>query len=368
MLHVIVPAPAGGLERVVEMLASGQGGRAHVAAVVTHEGARGHPFVQYLRERGIGVSQIVVRGRVSFGEYRALSGVLRDVRPDVVHTHGYRADIVGTIAARRAGVPTVSTAHGFIGGGMRARMYEKLQCRVLRHADAVIAVSRPLVQRLVAEGVRRERVRHVPNSYEAAAPVVDRADARRQLGLDPDALVAGWVGRLSPEKGPDVMIAALSTAEPAWRLSIIGEGRERESLARLATELGVADRITWHGRVPRAGSLMAAFDAFVLSSRSEGTPITLFEAMAAGVPIVTTNVGGVPDVVTQAEAIVVPPGLPAALAEGLAAIRRDRDATMRRSVAARHRASSVYGVAPWLAAVDAAYEAAIASRRRRRGE
>jgi len=107
------------------------------------------------------------------------------------------------------------------------------------------------------------------------------------------------VGRLSREKGADVILDAIAACKPPWRLSIIGDGPERERLKQQAARLGITDRVTWHGPVSNAGKLLSAFDAFVLSSRTEGTPIVLFEAMHSGVPIVTTSVGGVPDVVSS---------------------------------------------------------------------
>jgi glycosyltransferase involved in cell wall biosynthesis len=182
-----------------------------------------------------------------------------------------------------------------------------------------------------------------------------RAAARRILGLADTVLVAGWVGRLSREKGADVMLDALSQSDTAWRLSVIGEGQERERLGEQATELGIADRIQWHGAVPNAGALMPAFDAFALSSRTEGTPIALFEAMHANVPIVATQVGGVPDVVTSRHALLVPPEDPGAIAEALAELRGEPSAATARSSRARDRLLKEFSAEAWLDAVEAVY-------------
>jgi glycosyltransferase involved in cell wall biosynthesis len=358
VVHVLAPARQGGLERVVEMLASGQGSRAQVAVVLTPSDAEGHPFVHDLHERGVRVCEIVVPGRAYLREYRALRALIATVRPDILHTHGYRADIIGSLAARRAGIPVVSTAHGFVGGSFRNRLNERLQCLALRYAFAVIAVSRPLVKRLEAAGVHADRIRVVPNAYASPVPVVASAAARATLGLDPGALIAGWVGRLSGEKGPDVMLAALSAGDRDWRLSIVGEGHDRVQLGQQAEVLGVTDRVVWHGAVARAGSLMSAFDAFVLSSRTEGTPIALFEAMAARVPIIATRVGGVPDVVTDAEAILVPSESPEAIAEALAAIRSDPAAARRRCEAALERLTTVFGAGEWVRSIERIYDQA----------
>ena len=167
---------------------------------------------------------------------------------------------------------------------------------------------------------------------------------------------------MSREKGADVMLDALAHADASWRLSIIGDGPERDALQRRAANLGIADRITWHGLVENAASFFAAFDAFVLSSRTEGTPITLFEAMHASVPIVATRVGGVPDVVNLSEAILVASEEPKMIARGLDEVVNDPSAAARRSVLARERLLQSFGTAAWLEAIDAVYEAARVSR------
>jgi glycosyltransferase involved in cell wall biosynthesis len=136
---------------------------------------------------------------------------------------------------------------------------------------------------------------------------------------------------------------------------MIGEGGDRDRLKEQATELGIADRVVWHGAVPNAGAVLPAFDAFVLSSRTEGTPIALFEAMFASVPIVATRVGGVPDVVTSEHALLVPSEDPSAIAEALAEIRRDPSAAIRRSELARDRLLQAFSPEAWLEAVEEVY-------------
>jgi glycosyltransferase involved in cell wall biosynthesis len=139
---------------------------------------------------------------------------------------------------------------------------------------------------------------------------------------------------------------------------MIGDGRDRRRLSQRATELGIADRVAWHGPISNAGSLLTAFDAFVLSSRSEGTPIALLEAMYASVPIVATRVGGVPDVVTSAHALLVAPEKPELIARALDDIARDRSAARDRALLARERVVDSFDPSAWLASVDAVYQQA----------
>jgi glycosyltransferase involved in cell wall biosynthesis len=164
------------------------------------------------------------------------------------------------------------------------------------------------------------------------------------------------VGRLSHEKGANVLLEALPhVSDLPLVVSVAGDGSERVTLQARASALGLAERILWHGAVPDAGRLFAAFDLFVLSSRTEGTPLVLFEAMAVGVPIVATHVGGVPGVVSPAEAALVRPDDPLALAAEIRDVYRNPTAAQRRARAARARLERDFGIAPWLDRYEAIY-------------
>ncbi|HLQ23741.1 MAG TPA: glycosyltransferase, partial [Gemmatimonadales bacterium] len=141
--------------------------------------------------------------------------------------------------------------------------------------------------------------------------------------------------------------------------AVIGTGRERGRIEAQATRLGLTGRIHWCGAVPDAGHLFPAFDCFVLSSRTEGTPMVLFEAMAAATPIVTTRVGGVPDVVSEADAVLVPPGDASALAGAVATVLDDPQAARVRAERARARLDAEHGVARWVAGYDSVYRAVV---------
>lgn len=358
VLHLLAPTREGGLEQVVTMMSAGQKSEgAHVAAVLTPNEADNHPFTRRLEALGVPFTRVIVGGRSYLREYRALSALVERLEPEILHTHGYRADLIGGIVARAHRIPAVSTVHGFTGARLRIRINELVQCLILRRADAVIAVSLPLVDRLARAGVSRDKIHYVPNGFLPTLSSAERAEARDRLGIRTNGLVAGWVGRLSREKGVDVMLDALAQSPLSWKLAIIGDGPEREMLRHHADRLGVSDRVSWHGSIPSAGSLLSAFDAFVLSSRTEGAPITLLEAMHASVPIVATRVGGVPELVTAAHAILVPSEQPGMIAQALAQIEREPSAAKHRSMLARERLLKSFSADVWLGAVDAVYQA-----------
>ncbi len=350
LLHIYAPAAAGGLESVVQMLALGQRERGAAVAVVAvlDEGAPEPPSVEALRSAGVPVfvQRSPRRGyRTEWSSHRHRVAVWR---PDVVHTHGYRADVLaGHAVGRRA--RRIATVHGFTGGDWKNQVYEWLQIQAYRRFDAVIAVSRSVRDRLLARGVGPRTIELIPNAWAAPAPPLSRAEARARLGLAADAIVIGWVGRLSREKGADVLLAAAARLPGTQaRISIIGDGQERATLEAAAGSLGITERIAWHGLVPGAGRLMPAFDLFVLSSRTEGTPIAVFEAMAARVPIVATAVGGVPDMLDPDSAWLVSPVHPVQLAGAIEEALSDRSAAGARAARAAIRLERDFAAGPWI--------------------
>ncbi len=355
--HVLAPAPVGGLEQVVSILAPAQrraGQDARVVAVLD-QGAGNTPFLAALERNAVPLVPLVLPPRAYRLERSRLADALRPLGRAVVHTHGYRGDIQGGAVARRLGMPTVTTVHGFTGGGWKNRLYERLQRRAFRRCAAVVAVSRPLAAELAAAGVAPDRIHLIPNAAPPPGPALDRPAARRELAIDTQGFLLGWVGRLSHEKGADLLIEALALLPAQVEAVVIGDGDASGMLASLAARRTVGRRVHWRGLVKDAARLFAAFDCFVLSSRTEGTPMVLFEAMAAGVPIVAARVGGVPDVLSEAEAVLVPPNEPGALAAAVAAVMADDAAARARAAGARRRFDGERRVEPWAARYEAVY-------------
>ena len=366
ILHLIAPAPFGGLESVVRALAAGQveaGHVVHVGAVLDVDGAP-NPLLRALEAAGVQVRPIVVAPRAYWYESRRIRDLCGEVAPDVVHTHGTRADVIHGGTARRLGIPTVSTSHGFTGGDLKNRLFERLQARAHRRCAAVVAVSRPMAERIQAAGVPAGRVHVVPNGWAGGAvPFLGRAEARAALGIDATDVCVGFVGRLSPEKGPDVLLEAWPRVRAAASLAVIGEGALGASLRRQDLP-GDSGAVRWLGALEGAGRFMKAFDLLVLSSRTEGTPVVLLEAMAASVPVVATAVGGVPDVLSNAEGWLVAPEDPPALAAAITEALADRAGAARRAAAATRRLERDFGAEAWVRRYDEVYEqcGAVAAR------
>jgi glycosyltransferase involved in cell wall biosynthesis len=356
LLHVLAPGEVGGLERVVQALALGLVKRDHDVHVATILDRRAeHPMCPPLRGAGVTVHPIVVPPRAYRRERAEVESLCRSIAPDVVHTHGYRADVIDAPAARGLNIPTISTVHGFTGGGWKNRAYELIQRMALRQFNIVVAVARPQASELARFGVRAARIRVIPNAWCPDQEPLDAERARSTLGVPRDQFHLGWVGRLSWEKGADIFLDAIAQVKDLpVTISIFGDGTERPALEEKARQLGIHSRVSWWGTVPAAGRLFRGFDAFVISSRTEGTPIVLFEAMRSEVPIIATAVGGVPDVVSPGEALLVPPRDPATLADAIRTVYTCPDLATTRAVRARERLSQ-YDEDSWIERYQSLY-------------
>jgi poly-gamma-glutamate synthesis protein (capsule biosynthesis protein) len=364
ILHIVAPARFGGLESVLLTLVTGLVRRHHTVrvALVLSPGDADHPLAAALEAEGASVVPIFVSDRDYLGERRAISALCKEHRPDIVHTHGYRPDVVDAMIARGQGSAVVSTCHGFIESSVRARLTQWIQRRALRRFDAVVAVSTPIERQLRRAGVPASKVHVVPNAFAPRTDLVGREMARKTLDL-PDAPLIGWVGRLTSEKGPDVALEAFARlGSGEARLVMLGHGREADRLRSHAMSIGVSDRVIWRGAVPDAARFFRAFDVFLLSSRTEGTPIALFEAMAANVPIVATRVGGVPDVLDSSSALLVQSDDPEAIARALADVLSDKTGALHRAQLARKRLDERFAIDPWLIRHESIYTSIYRSR------
>ena len=365
VLHVLAPAAFGGLEQVVVTLATGQQSRGcsvHVAAIVGTNSAE-LPMMPPLRAAGVTVHKLAFPGRAYRAQLVALQDLCARVSPDVIHTHGYLPDFLGALLHRPSRrTALVTTVHGFTGGGLKNRLYEALQRRTFGRFDAVVAVSRKLATQLARGDDQSERIRTIPNACAPMPNVVEPSSARQVLGIPEGGFTVGWVGRISPEKGLDILIHALALLRDVpVRLTVVGDGSEKNKMQALADQLSVAPRIAWAGVVTDVSQLLGAFDVLVISSRTEGTPIILLEGMSAGVPIVTTAVGGIPDVVSGSEAILVDTS-PEAVAKGIREVYRNPQAARGRAVLAKELVRSAGGIDDWLARYESVYASARAGK------
>jgi glycosyltransferase involved in cell wall biosynthesis len=251
---------------------------------------------------------------------------LRVHHVDLLCCHGYKADVVGLLAARRVGISVISVSRGWTGSTWKVRRYEQIDRACLRRMDRVICVSDGQAVKVRKAGVSPDRVVVIRNAIQPERFASPDPSARGELlGLfrDPPQRIVGAAGRLSPEKGFDVLVDAAAIAartDPRIGFIQFGDGHLRDSLAKRVHKLGIGGRFIWAGFREDLDRLITAWDLAVLPSYSEGLPNIALEAFCAGVPVVGTAVGGIPEVVEDGvSGYLVPPGDPQALARGILA-------------------------------------------------
>lgn len=332
--HITAPARYGGLEKVVASLARETAGLGHrVILVMVLEPQDAVPeWALALEADGVALEPVFVSTRAYRRERHEVRAILQRHAATVVHTHGFRSDIVHAGTARSLGIPVVSTAHGFAATDLRSRLYEWLQVRRWHRFDAVIAVSEVLRQRLLQERLASNRVVYIRNALSRpAGATLSREEARMRLGLPAAGDVVGWVGRLSQEKDPEHALHAFAALSRSAHLCFVGDGPLRHAVEEAIRARGLQARVHLVGAVPNAAELLTAFDVLLLSSRTEGTPMVVLEAATQGIPIVATAVGGVPDLVGTDGAALVPAGDVPALATSLQQVLADRSQAASRA-------------------------------------
>lgn len=354
VVHVIAPSHAGGAETVVMALAGAATDRTRVVILnqVAAPDAPPFPLAALMRQRGIAVEEIRCGRRRYAAEARALEHHLREVGARLVHTHGYHATWVGSRAAQGIGIPSVATVHGYLKRTLRERLYNALDRRVLRRFAAVIAVSEGIRSELIRSGIPPSRIHVVQNGLASAPRTGGRDAARRLLQLGVEDHVVGWVGRLSVEKGPDLFLRALEGIGIPLTAVVVGDGPERERLEAMTRQLDLGEvRLQFAGHRTDVDELLPAFDVIALTSRMEGTPMIILEAVASGVAIVSFAVGGVPQLLGSDSAWLVPQGDVAALRDALRTALTSADEATARAALARARLSDRLSLDKWLANV-----------------
>jgi glycosyltransferase involved in cell wall biosynthesis len=338
------------------------------------------PAAAALRRHGVEPELVAVKRMLDPGALPRLRRHLRSRRPDVVHTHLGLADVLGTLAARSIGTPAVSTIHLVAGQSTgrpsdqthRARARMRLAALVRRRAgDRVITVSEAAREAYLLQGWDLPgRVVTIHNGIARDVPGNAGARVRAELGIGPDELVVSTVTVLRQGKGHDVAIEAvrrLLGRFPNLRLVMLGAGSAREQIRRLAEPLGAAAIFTGHHDDPMA--VLAATDVLLHPTLMDAFPTALLEAAASRVPVIATDVGGVPEIVEDGQTGVLlelPPTAPA-IAQELARLLDDPSLRTRIGGRAEQRFLERFTAERWAARLREVYDDVLLSRRARPG-
>ena len=299
-----------------------------------------------------------------------LARIVRRFRPHVLHTHTAKAGFLGRQAAALGGRPRPKLVHTFHGhvlegyfGPTKNALYRRLERALAARTDKLIGVSEATVSDLVRLGVAgRDRFQVVPLGLDLAGFADPgegcREATRAELGVEDDEVLCTFVGRVVPIKRLDLLLEAIAEArghDRRIRLLVVGDGEQRPQLERLAERLGIGSAVRFAGYRAELAPIWAASDIAMLSSANEGTPVSLIEAAAAGIPAVATDVGGVRETLARDASIVVPPASRSELAGAILALAQDPD---RRESAGRHarrHAPANFGAERLLGDIDGIY-------------
>ncbi len=351
----------GGAEKLMPRLLSHLDRKRFFPTVVCLHGGDG-PVADEIRALGIPIVDLGMTAKWRLDALRGLYLLLRRERPSILHASLFHANIAARVLGRAAGVPVIITwRHGVeIGGTLResinrwtSRLDDKVvaTCNLVRQIEVEHARVPPDKVTTIYNGID---MKDFPSNPGAAAIV------RQTFDVQPDSLLIGTIGRLHRAKGlPDLLSAMVRVQEydPEARLLLVGGGELREELETQAETLGLSNAVIFAGIRNNIPEILGALDLFVLPSLWEGLPLVLLEAMAAGLPVVATAVGGTPEVVVDGvTGLLVPPHDPQSLAQAIIRLLGDPDLRRRMGQAGRERVERHFTVERMVRETESLYE------------
>jgi len=306
------------------------------------------------------------RGRLDRDAIASIQQCVRDNDIDLIHTHGYKSNIYGILAARAARVPMVATCHNWPALTLPLRLYSILDRMVLHKANHVVAVSENVRRRLRHFAISRRKISVIQNGVDTRRFASAQPVLRQELGLN-GRTVVGAVGRLSSEKGHKFLLEAaprLFAEFPDLAVVFVGAGPEQPALESLAKEFNLQDRVFFAGFRNDMPQVYASIDIFVLPSLEEAMPLTMLEAMAAGLPVVASDVGDIGKTIGSSDCgLLVQPGSAEELLAALARVLRDPALRAALGANARARVHSAFSIQRTAAQYLEVYQSVLHARR-----
>jgi len=335
----------GGLEKQVYLLATGLDKSRFEVAVVSM--TRGGQWAEALRRAGVSVVEMGRRGHLDLRRLAGMVRIFRAIRPHVVYSFNYEANAYARLAGLLAGVPILLTGERNVYMSRRMGLLEHV---LIRFTECVIcnaeAIRRDLIDRT---GLPEHKIITIRNGVviRPHPGPVERRSARLHIGATEDEIVVGTIAGLAERKNLTMLVraASLCKAEARLRFCVVGGGPDEQAVRTAIHDYGVGDRFTLLGEREEAWTLLAGFDLFVLSSRTEGLPNALMEAMMAGLPCVCTDVGGCGELVAHGlTGYLVDPGDARALADRIVELAADTALRSTMGGAGRKRITERYSV------------------------
>ena len=335
-----------GAERVIYNLASEQIKSSMSPEVVYFRRPGQNSFLELLNDSRIPVHVVDSRSRLDTVAFLTLRSICLHSSPRILHSHGYKGDVFLAILKRTLRGPAiVSTKHGSTDATSRTRLYEHLGDLSLRYFDRVVAVSEYTKKKLIELHVPEGKIEVIHNGIDVSSfSGAGKGSLRQSLRLAEDSRVAGFIGRLGPEKGIAYLLEAADTICRSTRgiyFVLIGEGILKEETEAFVASRGLKDRIITLGWRKDATGLLPDLDMLLLPSLTEGTPMVILEAMAAGVPVIASDVGGIGEIIEDSKTgLLIKPRDPGAIVESVKALLDNRGLAERISSSAMSEVQS----------------------------
>ncbi len=382
LCYVLTPIEFGGLEKVsLTFLQNIDRDRFDIDLVVLIRPWEGEGiFVKKIEKEGYPIFRIPValyprnKGEDYFRVLRAfhnLFSFLKQKSFDLVHAHGYFADIIGLPAARLLRIPFISTCHGWISNDIKLKAYDELDFFILHFADKIIAVSENIKKLLIEHGIKERKIEVIYNAtgfkIDADVSKKNRLAKRSSLNINNNECVLGYVGRLSPEKGLAYLIEAISillNSGISLKLLLIGDGSQRNELESIVKKKSLTSSVIFTGFQNDIENWIPAMDIFILPSLTEGSPISILEAMAYGIPVIASAVGGVSELIESwKDGILVMPCKPDEIAKAVIALHVDIVLRNKIAEAGQDKLRLKYDIKNWINRIQSQYLDVIAQHK-----
>lgn len=376
ILHLRTSQGVYGAEKVILGLAGSCEKTRHTIGCLTKKGKYGRSFLEEIRRLGLQGEEI--QSSYNIWDFRAvwhIVKIMKERRIGILHTHDFISDILGFLASRIYRVPLVKTEHGkTYNRNLWINICKKIDDRIITEFfDHIVYVSENTKQNKVNKpGIKNLSVIHNGVDVDAFSLLNSKSNfselnIKNELGIPSDAKVIGSIGRLSAEKGYDYLLKAAQRLVNSYESKVVflllGEGKMEDELKNLVNELGITSKVVFSRYRSDIPQIMSIIDVYVSSSLTEGFPISVIEALAAGKPVVATNVGGVPDLIKDGSTgLLIPPGNSEALVNSITQLLDNEAMAKQFGDAGRELVRKNYSVKTMAAKYEDIYETLFASK------
>ena len=275
-----------------------------IVAYIGQKGDRSFGVTKRAKGKDVQYVELWENGRFDWQIIRQLLRIIKEYSIDIVHGHDYKSDVYGWVLRLFTPVKLISTAHGWIGNDLKERFYNSIDRKILCRYDKVIAVNKPIAEALKNSGVNPKIIEIIHNAIEAEDYSRDKIgdNVRNELNISAEDPVIGFVGRISAEKDLPTLFTAIKqslTDFPDLKVLIVGDGPLLCEMRENCRQTGIEKHVIFLGQRQDTKRIYAAMDIFTLVSKTEGIPNVVLEAMAMNVPVISTNVGGIGEIITH---------------------------------------------------------------------